>query len=351
MPQMGESIAEGTITKWLVKEGDYVERDQALFEISTDKVDAEIPSPGFGFIQILETVNTTVPVNNVVAVLYAQKTDIPAKLSPENPVKTPEAGVELANHNPATNVVMPQMGESIAEGTITKWLVEEGAYVERDQALFEISTDKVDAEIPSPGSGFIQILVPMNSTVPVNHVVAMIHAHKTDFPPKSLPVELAPNIEIERPQEPALEPVAAMDSPRLKVFLCHCSDDKPQVRDLYRRLSQEGFDPWLDEEDLLPGQNWRLEIPRVLRESHVAIVCLSQHSMTKAGYVQKEMRVALDILQEQPEGSIYLIPLKLEACQIPDSLSDLHCEILDERGFQKLLRSLRARASQLRLIV
>ena len=106
----------------------------------------------------------------------------------------------------------------------------------------------------------------------------------------------------------------------LKVFLCHASSDKPAVRELYRRLCADGFAPWLDEEDLLPGQDWQYEIPKAVRQSDVVIVCLSRSPATK-GYVQKEIKFALDAADEKPEGTIFLIPLKLEECDVPDRLS------------------------------
>src|SRR5688500_14927865 len=90
----------------------------------------------------------------------------------------------------------------------------------------------------------------------------------------------------------------------LKVFLCHASGDKPAVRDLYRRLVGEGIDAWLDQEKLMPGQDWQLEIPRAVRESDVVVVCLSKKSVTKEGYIQKEIRFALDSAKEKPEGTI-----------------------------------------------
>ena len=181
MPQMGESIVEGTITKWLKKPGDAVEKDEPLFEISTDKVDAEIPSPAAGVLgEIKASEGATVTVNTVVALIadsnaapraVADSTGGESENKPENePVKTLEnksgGGIE---------VVMPQMGESIVEGTITKWLKKPGDTVEKDEPLFEISTDKVDAEIPAPVTGTLtEIRVTEGTTVTVNTVVAVI---------------------------------------------------------------------------------------------------------------------------------------------------------------------------------
>jgi formylglycine-generating enzyme required for sulfatase activity len=134
----------------------------------------------------------------------------------------------------------------------------------------------------------------------------------------------------------------------LRVFLCHASGDKPAVRELYQRLCAEGIDAWLDEEKLLPGQDWELEIPKAVRDSHVVIVCLSPSSITKAGYVQKEIKVALDEADKQPEGAIFLIPARLEECQVPDRLSRWHwVNLFEERGYDRLMRALRARAADL----
>ena len=133
----------------------------------------------------------------------------------------------------------------------------------------------------------------------------------------------------------------------LKVFLCHASGDKPPVRDLYKRLTAEGVDAWLDQEKLLPGQDWRLEIPRAVEEADVVVVCLSKKSITKEWYVQKEIKFALDIAEEKPEGTIFLIPARLEDCTVPDRLSRWHwVDLYDENGFIKLLRSLKLRADK-----
>ncbi len=137
---------------------------------------------------------------------------------------------------------------------------------------------------------------------------------------------------------------------KLNVFLCHSSGDKPAVRDLYQRLLADGFEPWLDEEDLLPGQPWELEIPKAVRAADAIVVCLSQSSITKEGYVQKEIGEALDVATEKPEGTIFLIPLKLEACEIPMRLKRWQAGMLYEaRGYDKLRRSLTARAEGLGL--
>jgi pyruvate dehydrogenase E2 component (dihydrolipoamide acetyltransferase) len=202
MPQMGESIVEGTITKWFKKVGESVEKDEPLFEISTDKVDAEIPSPAAGVVmEIRFAEGETVGIHTVVAVL-GEKGSVPkaapgaekrveksaAPKATQTPVPAPQANAETqsrekAKVQPASEqaasggieVVMPQMGESIFEGTITKWLKKVGDAVAKDEPLFEISTDKVDAEIPSSVAGVLtEIRAGEGETVQINAVVAVI---------------------------------------------------------------------------------------------------------------------------------------------------------------------------------
>jgi hypothetical protein len=133
----------------------------------------------------------------------------------------------------------------------------------------------------------------------------------------------------------------------LQVFLCHSSSDKPAVRELYERLQADGFKPWLDEEDLMPGQEWQIEIPKAIHNSDVCIVCLSQGSIDKRGYVQKEIRFALDAADELPPGSIYIIPLRLEECELPERLSRYqYADLFLPKGYVKLLSSLNFRAMQ-----
>jgi CheY-like chemotaxis protein len=126
-----------------------------------------------------------------------------------------------------------------------------------------------------------------------------------------------------------------------RIFLCHAQADKPAVRELYRRLQHDGFKPWLDEKDLVGGQKWREEIPRAVRAADFVLVCLTQQAVTKEGYVQKEIKFALDIADEKPEGAIFLIPIKLAECSIPQRLSEFHCiNLFDENGYNNLLRAL-----------
>ena len=206
MPQMGESITEGTISKWLKAVGDKIERDEPLLEISTDKVDAEVPSPGAGvLLEIRNQEGDTVEVGTVVAVVGAEgessangsssaqtietSAETPKveeakppieEIEPE-PVQTQTAAAAIsensANSENSTEVVMPQMGESITEGTVSKWLKAVGDKIEKDEPLLEISTDKVDAEVPSPSAGILlEIRVNEGETVEVGSIVALVGA-------------------------------------------------------------------------------------------------------------------------------------------------------------------------------
>jgi pyruvate dehydrogenase E2 component (dihydrolipoamide acetyltransferase) len=239
MPQMGESIVEGTITKWLKKVGERVDKDEPLFEISTDKVDAEVPSPLAGVLaEIKFPEGTTVGINTVVAVLSEDGSSVarpaapaapeaakPASAAPfPKPADTakPEMAPPAAARKTADGVeiVMPQMGESIFEGTITKWLKKVGDQVEKDEPLFEISTDKVDAEIPSPVAGVLtEIKAGEGETVQINVVVAVIGGAKGtsgasggDLTP---PVETPSSVRVEKGVEavPA-SPATAVDDGR-----------------------------------------------------------------------------------------------------------------------------------------
>jgi 2-oxoglutarate dehydrogenase E2 component (dihydrolipoamide succinyltransferase) len=239
MPQMGESIFEGTITKWLKKVGDAVEKDEPLFEISTDKVDAEIPSPVAGVLQEIKVhEGATVQVNTIVASVSAagETAATPpaesksAKKSPAKPATQPAPSAKPEAAAPATaissaaaqpdagtsppatggtKVVMPQMGESIFEGTITKWLKKVGETVAKDEPLFEISTDKVDAEIPSPIAGVIsEIKAAEGATVQINTVVAVIGGDAPTPAANDAPTaaseaasEPAPSVEPELPED------------------------------------------------------------------------------------------------------------------------------------------------------
>lgn len=136
---------------------------------------------------------------------------------------------------------------------------------------------------------------------------------------------------------------------KLKVFLCHSKDDKEKVRRLYLRLLALGCQPWLDEEALLPGQDWDCEIRNAIRGSHVFIACLSRGSITKRGYVQREIRFALDAAEEIPDGDIFIIPIKLEECDVPTALSKWHWLEAYRDGYGRLISSLAQQTAKLGL--
>jgi hypothetical protein len=137
---------------------------------------------------------------------------------------------------------------------------------------------------------------------------------------------------------------AAGEQPRAhSVFICHSSGDKERVRALYRQLQLDGVSCWFDEEDLLPGQDWAYEIGRAIQASRFVLACLSRDSITRAGYIQKELRKALDVADEQPEASTFLIPARLEQCEIPERLRRWQwVDLFNNTGYDRLLRVLKA---------
>ncbi len=128
----------------------------------------------------------------------------------------------------------------------------------------------------------------------------------------------------------------------VQIFLCHASEDKPKVIEVYRFLKQQGFKPWLDKEDLLPGQRWDQEIPKALKASDFILIFFSQNSVSKRGYVQREFKLALEVLEEIPERQIFVIPVRLDACAIPERFQLLHyCDLFEEGGLEKVVRAIR----------
>ncbi len=142
-------------------------------------------------------------------------------------------------------------------------------------------------------------------------------------------------------------------SRKLRVFLCHASQDKPAVRELYKKLAAEKWiEPWLDEEELYPGQDWNMEIEKAVEAADAIIVCLSKGSITKEGYVQREIRTALDYADYKPEGTLYVIPIRLEECEPPRRLrawqyADYFPITQREYAYKRLLVSLKKRAESL----
>jgi 2-oxoglutarate dehydrogenase E2 component (dihydrolipoamide succinyltransferase) len=238
MPALGESVSEGTVTRWLKSEGDHVAMDEPLLEVSTDKVDTEIPSPVAGILQkIVVAIDQTVPVGAELAIIAdgAAPASTPAPAAPvaAAPVTPPPAAPVVAapvTPPPAapaapvaaapsagTIITMPALGESVSEGTVTRWLKGVGDSIAVDEALLEVSTDKVDTEIPSPVAGtIISIDVPVDSTVPVGARLAVIGGAGASAPaapvvtPPAPPVVAAPVVSAPAPvAPPAPAPVAA----------------------------------------------------------------------------------------------------------------------------------------------
>ncbi|PLA13167.1 2-oxoglutarate dehydrogenase, E2 component, dihydrolipoamide succinyltransferase [Corynebacterium riegelii] len=191
MPELGESVTEGTITTWLKEVGDTVEVDEPLLEVSTDKVDTEIPSPVAGVIlEIKAEEDDTVEVGDVIVIIgeEGEAADASSDKAEEAEAEAEEAPAEEASEEKeeapkksggasgsATDVAMPELGESVTEGTITTWLKEVGDTVEVDEPLLEVSTDKIDTEIPSPVAGtLVEILAQEDDTVEVGEVIARI---------------------------------------------------------------------------------------------------------------------------------------------------------------------------------
>ena len=194
MPALGESVSEGTVTRWLKAEGDHVNVDEPLLEVSTDKVDTEIPSPVAGTLQrIVVQVDQTVPVGAELAIIAdgatapapvaaapvaapVVPTPAPAPVAAA-PVTPPPAPAAPAPSSAGTVITMPALGESVSEGTVTRWLKNVGDSVAVDEALLEVSTDKVDTEIPSPVAGtLLAIDVAVDTTVPVGARLGLIGA-------------------------------------------------------------------------------------------------------------------------------------------------------------------------------
>ncbi|HTU45154.1 MAG TPA: toll/interleukin-1 receptor domain-containing protein [Bryobacteraceae bacterium] len=156
--------------------------------------------------------------------------------------------------------------------------------------------------------------------------------------------ENEPSSFLERGERTLREFALKNDKLAPQVFLCHSKGDKEIVKRIHSHLIDNGFRTWLDEADLLPGQEWDTEIKKAVRESDVVLVCLSKSSITKEGYVQKEVKFALDVADEKPEGMIYIIPARLEDCELPPRLSkwqavDLH----KPGGFDRLELAIRVK--------
>ncbi|SMO32443.1 2-oxoglutarate dehydrogenase, E2 component, dihydrolipoamide succinyltransferase [Fodinibius sediminis] len=199
MPQMGESVMEGTVIEWTKSVGDSVEEDETLLEIATDKVDTEVPSPQAGtLVEILAKEDETIEVGQVIAIIETDSDAVDldsgaeeeAQAEPQEEAATEseeEAGEEVARETAGDDeedgerieVQMPQMGESVMEGTVIEWTKSVGDSVEEDETLLEIATDKVDTEVPSPQAGtLVEILAEEGDTIEVGQTIAIIATGK-----------------------------------------------------------------------------------------------------------------------------------------------------------------------------
>ncbi|MGX1884193.1 2-oxoglutarate dehydrogenase, E2 component, dihydrolipoamide succinyltransferase [Streptomyces sp. NPDC055287] len=228
LPALGESVTEGTVTRWLKAEGERVEADEPLLEVSTDKVDTEIPAPAAGILASIKVAeDETVEVGAELAVIddgtgspeaapAPAAAEAPAEApapAAEAPAAQPEAAPAPAAEAPAggasgTDVVLPALGESVTEGTVTRWLKEVGEEVAEDEPLLEVSTDKVDTEIPSPAAGtLLEILVGEDETAEVGAKLAVIGA--AGAAPAAAPAQEAPAPAAAPAPEPAAAPAPA----------------------------------------------------------------------------------------------------------------------------------------------
>ncbi|MBQ0923128.1 2-oxoglutarate dehydrogenase, E2 component, dihydrolipoamide succinyltransferase [Saccharopolyspora endophytica] len=266
MPALGESVAEGTITRWLKQEGETVEVDEPLLEVSTDKVDTEIPSPAAGVLQrIVAQEDDTVEIGGELAVIgdAGEASAAPAAAPAAEPEPEPEPEPAPAAEAPAapaaepapapaapsgggqgTDVTMPALGESVAEGTITRWLKQIGESVEVDEPLLEVSTDKVDTEIPSPVAGtLLEISAGEDDTVEVGAKLAVIGAAGAAAPAAPAPEPApeppaAPAAAAPAPAAPAA-PAAAPAAPAQEEEAPANNGGAPYVTPLVRKLANE----------------------------------------------------------------------------------------------------------------
>ena len=258
MPQLGESVTEGTVTRWLKQVGEHVEADEPLLEVSTDKVDTEIPSPASGYLVAISAAeDDVVEVGGMLATIGDSPVTTPAPAAPSDaaasidlptgpplspdmapppmpppsmppptmppptmppPTEAPAAApAPSGGHGPGSEVRLPELGESVTEGTVTRWLKQVGDDVAVDEPLVEISTDKVDTEIPSPVAGrLVSIAVAEDETVEVGGVLAVVgSADAVASPPTASPAPAAPAPAVTPPPvvEPAAEAVSAPPPP------------------------------------------------------------------------------------------------------------------------------------------
>lgn len=281
MPALGESVTEGTVTTWLKSVGDTVELDEPILEVSTDKVDTEVPSPAAGVLeQILVQEDEEVSVGTVLGLIGdgsgAAAPAAPAAAAPAAPAPaaapsapsapapaaaTPEpaapaAPAPSAGADDGVAVTMPALGESVTEGTVTTWLKAEGDTVEQDEPILEVSTDKVDTEVPAPASGVLQrIVVGEDETVSVGTVLAYIGDGSAPAPAPAAPAAPvaaapapaapapvappAPATPVTPPAPAAPAPVAAPAAPAAPAPVATGAEPGGYVTPIVRKLARE----------------------------------------------------------------------------------------------------------------
>ena len=256
MPELGESVTEGTITQWLKSVGDTVEVDEPLLEVSTDKVDTEIPSPVAGtIIEIKADEDDTIEVGEVIAIIGDE--DEAGSASNDSSADKGEEEAEEAKEEPkadssnggsgdAADVEMPELGESVTEGTITQWLKSVGDTVEVDEPLLEVSTDKVDTEIPSPVAGtLVEILADEDDTIEVGEVIARIGdenatASSSEAKPEPQEEKKEEPKEDKKPEPKAEEKKESTQDSSLNTSAkVNNGDNVPYVTPLVRKLAEK----------------------------------------------------------------------------------------------------------------
>ena len=251
LPALGESVTEGTVTRWLVEVGDTIEVDAPLVEVSTDKVDTEVPSPVAGVVeQILVPEDEDVEVGAALAIIGdgsgAAAPAAPAAAAPAAPAPVAEAPAApaapaAAPAAPAAaaagiEVVLPALGESVTEGTVTRWLKEVGEQVEVDEPLVEVSTDKVDTEVPSPVAGtLLEIRIPEDEDAEVGQVLAIIGDASAAAAPAA---PAAPAPVAEAPAAPAPAAPAAPVAPAAPAAPA-AAEGEAYVTPLVRKLAKD----------------------------------------------------------------------------------------------------------------
>ena len=293
LPQLGETVTEGTITQWFKSVGDTVAEDEPLFEVSTDKVDSEVPSPIAGTLtEILANEGDVVEVGQVLARIgdaaapppvpaaepppapapepapapaVAPIDAVPAAPAPPPPPPAPPAPAPVAASG-ADDITMPQLGETVTEGTITRWFKNVGDAVAMDEILFEVSTDKVDSEVPSPVAGTVlEILAPEGAVVEVGQVLArvgsteatMVAAPPAAPEPEAAVVADAPPAAAEAPAPPPPSPAPAEPAPLAEGLIL-----SPVVR---RLIADNGIDVSTLTGTGVGGRITRADVERVIQ--------------------------------------------------------------------------------------